>query len=93
MTSDLAADLHRSAIWHQKRADEKRARGETDAAANYEREAVMLERSADIIDALDEVLAFLDDAGDVIDGAYGEPRPNTAMQLAQMLRRILEGTK
>lgn len=34
-------------------------------------------------DTLTRVAEYLDDFSDVVDGSYGEPQPNQAMQLVQ----------
>ncbi len=42
------------------------------------------------IAGLQEVLEYLEDREDVVDGSYGEPHPNKEMSLAQMLRSIIK---
>lgn len=41
-------------------------------------------------EALLAALAFIEDQSDVIDGDYGEPAPNRAMQLASEIKEVLE---
>jgi hypothetical protein len=43
---------------------------------------------ADVVDVLDEVAEFLDNYVDVVDGDYGEPRPNRAMSLQQRVQEV-----
>lgn len=42
-----------------------------------------------MLEALNEALEFVADHEDVVDGDYGEPAPNRAMQLATVLRAII----
>ena len=42
--------------------------------------------TAELLDALEDALDFVTDYEDVVDGDYGVPAPNAAMQLAQMMR-------
>jgi hypothetical protein len=46
----------------------------------------------ELLDVLEDVLDFLDNQFDVVDGDYGEPRPNKAMSLhnslAPLVRRL-----
>jgi len=50
---------------------------EVDAAAKYQ-------------DILQEVSEFLDNYVDVLDGDYGDPRPNNAMSLKQRVDELLD---
>jgi hypothetical protein len=43
----------------------------------------------DLIGVLEEVRDFLDNYIDVVDGDYGEPRPNRAMSLDGEIARLL----
>lgn len=43
------------------------------------------------LDLLMEVSEFLDNYVDVLDGDYGEPRPNRAMNLKSRIDELLDG--
>lgn len=43
-----------------------------------------------LIGLLNEIAEFLEDRSDVVDGPYGEPRPNRAMSLLGEVERALE---
>jgi hypothetical protein len=45
--------------------------------------------TSDLDDAIQDVLEFLDDQADVVDGSYGEQHPNRAMTLASRLREAI----
>ena len=47
----------------------------------------------DLLETLDNVLEFLDNQMDVVDGSYGEPRPNAAMSLHTELTQVVERLK
>lgn len=47
---------------------------------------------AELHDLLDEVQDFLDGQVDVVDGDYGQPKPNRAMQLVIEIERVRGGT-
>lgn len=49
----------------------------------------MSEHTKELLGMLEEVLEFLEDQADVVDGPYGEPRPNRAMNLAQEVRDVI----
>ena len=42
---------------------------------------------------LEDVAEFLEDQADVVDGSYGEPRPNRAMSLLQEVEGRIEALK
>lgn len=44
--------------------------------------------SGEIHDALTDLWEYFDDRADVIDGDYGEPRPNEAMHKQQAIEAI-----
>jgi hypothetical protein len=48
---------------------------------------------APVLDALEEALEFIEDYADVVDGSYGEPRPNRAMQLLEPIREAIAKAK
>ncbi len=53
--------------------------------AQYEKRIARLESD------LNECREYLEDQVDVVDGSYGEPSPNRAMQLVQMIDETLNG--
>jgi hypothetical protein len=42
-----------------------------------------------LIDALEDAIEFIAGCEDVVDGPYGEPRPNEAMLLVRELREVV----
>lgn len=46
-------------------------------------------RRIKVHDVMIEALEFIENYEDVIDGDYGQPRPNLAMQIASELRDLL----
>ena len=44
----------------------------------------------EVIDLLQDLSEFLADLEDVVDGSYGIPAPNRAMQLRQRIEELLE---
>jgi hypothetical protein len=50
-------------------------------------------KSIDVHAALTELWEYFDDRADVIDGDYGEPRPNEAMQNQRAVEEIQEYVK
>jgi hypothetical protein len=65
-------------------ASEQREQAQTEAYADGRADERM--EWAPVLDVLYEVLEYLDDCSDVVDGSYGEPKPNRAMVLAGLLR-------
>lgn len=53
------------------------------------RDAVM--RIEELIATLEIVREYLNKQADVVDGDYGEPRPNTAMSLSQYVTDVIGG--
>lgn len=49
----------------------------------------MSKHAQPLLAMLEEVLEFLEDQEDVVDGPYGEPRPNRAMNLAEEVRAVI----
>ena len=47
----------------------------------------------DLVEVCNEALEFVDNYSDVVDGDYGQPRPNKAMQLVTVLRAALDKAK
>lgn len=47
------------------------------------------DRQAVVLDLLNDVSDFLDNYVDVLDGDYGEPRPNRAMSLKARVDELL----
>jgi hypothetical protein len=43
-----------------------------------------------IIQALVSSLEYIESESDVVDGDYGEPRPNAAMQVCSLLKEALD---
>ena len=50
----------------------------------------MLDRTLAV---LEDVAEFLEEYSDVVDGSYGEPRPNRAMSLLQEVEERIEALK
>jgi hypothetical protein len=59
--------------------------GLIDAEAN----ATLIATVPDMLDALEDALAFIEDCSDVSDGPDGEQVPNRAMQLAGPIRAVI----
>jgi hypothetical protein len=57
--------------------------------ANVEANARLIAAAPDLLNACDEALDFAEDQEDVVDGDYGQPKPNRAMQVATMLRAAI----
>lgn len=77
-TSQLHADTESSPLWDRIRKVEH---DNEQAAA----------RIARLESDLNECLEFLEGQADVVDGDYGEPSPNRAMQLVSMIDETLNG--
>jgi hypothetical protein len=60
------------------------------AAKTAKRIVDTLNRLPELIDVLNSVTEFLDNYVDVVDGDYGEPRPNRAMSLKASVDEHLE---
>lgn len=54
-------------------------------AAKLNPSNALADRVAQLECLLEEIHEFLDGQLDVVDGDYGEPQPNRAMQLSQMI--------
>lgn len=54
-----------------------------------EANARLIAAAPDLLAACEEALEFAEDQEDVVDGDYGEQKPNRAMQLASMLRAAI----
>ena len=50
-------------------------------------------RIVELTAALEEALEYFEDRYDVVDGDYGEPRPNKEMSLGQMIDITLHGIR
>jgi hypothetical protein len=50
-------------------------------------------RIAELTVALEEALEYFKDRYDVVDGDYGEQRPNKEMQMGQMIDEALHGIR
>lgn len=50
-------------------------------------------RIVELTAALEEALEYFKDRYDVVDGDYGEPRPNKEMRLGQMIDETLYGIR
>jgi len=46
-----------------------------------------VELEADLV----ECLEYLEELSDVVDGDYGQPRPNKAMRLVSLIKETLDG--
>jgi hypothetical protein len=57
-----------------------------DRANGYD---ALITQNRALADALREVLEYFEDREDVVDGDYGQPKPNEAMRQAQMIRAAL----
>jgi len=49
------------------------------------------ERIARLEADLVECLEYLEELSDVVDGDYGQPRPNKAMRLVSLIKETLDG--
>lgn len=49
-------------------------------------DATLIAAAPDLLAACEEALEYIADQEDVVDGDYGQPKPNRAMNLAQALR-------
>jgi hypothetical protein len=54
-----------------------------------EANARLIAAAPDLLEACNEALEFAEDQEDVLDGSYGQPEPNRAMQVATMLRAAI----
>jgi hypothetical protein len=52
-------------------------------------DARLIAAAPDLLGACNEALEFAEDQEDVVDGDYGQPKPNRAMQVATMLRAAI----
>jgi hypothetical protein len=57
------------------------------------RDWASISKSAALLDALNRVLALLDDEADVVDDDHGGVRPNESMRIAQELRAAIAVAK
>lgn len=68
-----------------------------DALATMKVAAKEIERlralNSDLVAALEDAREFIDDHVDVLDGDYGEPRPNRAMQLLSEIEAVISRSK
>lgn len=91
-TSELHADMETSRLWDRIRKVEY---DNNDAAAKItalqEEAKAAYERIAKLEADLHECREYLEDHVDVVDGSYGEPAPNRAMQLVSMIDESLHG--
>jgi hypothetical protein len=58
--------------------------------AGHAKEASESSLPLEMFDALTQLSEFLEGQVDVVDGDYGEPRPNRAMQLKQTIDELIE---
>lgn len=49
----------------------------------------LVKSAPELLAAVEEALEFAEGYEDVVDGSYGEPRPNRAMSVAQTLRAAI----